>query len=134
MIVLREEQQTDEGHCVADLCSRVTDAMISEVSSVLDLEGAVQMYNLVVALSGHTNDYTQSVGLCNQFLKQEWYSHTGTVERGGEANSLLNELFKGLFRNVTLKNLRKCIDKTWSELGGLSGKEKKLQSFPNINK
>lgn len=136
LIVLREEERDTDGgeHRIDDLCKRVSDAMITHQESVLDLYSAVHLYNLVVALSSYTNDYAKSVRLCDAFLKRQWYSHTGAVERGGDANTLLNELLKGLFRNIDFDALKKCIDKTVDDLDGLKGKEGKLKSFPNLNK
>lgn len=135
MLVLGTDGADGNGTSVKSLCNRVIDAMLTRVPFVLDLYSAVQLYHLIVALSSFTSDYSKSVQLCEQFLGRKWYAHTGAVERGGEANTLLNELLKGLFRNVQeLKPLKKQIGKTLEEIQGLNGKEMKLKSFPNFNK
>lgn len=133
---MRDSQEKDavEQQEPVVLCNRVINSMIARTDLVLDLYSAVHMNNLVVALSGYTNDYAKAVTLCENFLKIQWHSHTGAVERGGDANSLLNELLKVLYKNVDFKTLRKRIDKTVRELDGLKGKEGKLKSLPNFNK
>lgn len=137
MIVLGNEESIISNDLIniKTLCNRVVDAMLTRLPSVLDLNSAVHLYHLIVALSSYTNDYTKSVNLCDKFLSRKWFAHTGAAERGGEANTLLNELLKGLFRNANLETLKKHIGKTLTDVDGLvNGKEQNLKSYPNFNK
>lgn len=136
MTILKEDEdeRTVDDRSIPHLCKRVIDAVLTRLPSVMDLYSAVHMYHLIVALSGYTGDHSKSVKLCERFLKRVWHSHTGAAERGGEANSLLNELLKGLFRNMDLENLKRRLDRTVAETDGLNGKEGKLKSLPNFNK
>lgn len=56
------------------------------------------------------------------------------MEKGSEANVLLEDLLKGLFANADLKFVQKYLLTVSLEVGSLNNKDGKLKSFPNFTK
>lgn len=108
--------------------------MLSKQTVILDLYSAVHLYHLAEALSDYTKDFDKSVNLCEKFLGTTWYSNTGAAEKGCEANVLLDQLLKGLFKNINFKTTHKHILMTLEEVSSLNTKDGKLNSYPNFNK
>lgn len=132
LIVLGKETLKDSS--IKNLCTRVVDTMLSKQTVILDLYSAVHLYHLAEALSDYTKDFDKSVNLCEKFLGTTWYSNTGAAEKGCEANVLLDQLLKGLFKNINYKTTHKHILKTLEEVSSLNNKDGKLNSYPNFNK
>lgn len=134
LIVLSDEETSPNNANLKSLCDRVRDAMMTRLPSVLDLFSGVHLYHLIDALASFTNQSVNTADLCEQFLKREWISASGAVERGCEANALLNELLKGLFKTVDYKSIHRHIVKISADVKSLTGKDGKLKDFPNFNK
>lgn len=128
------QSETAKDMTVKKLCTRVANSMIARLPSVTDLNSAVHLHHLLVALSGYTNDFSKSIDLCEEFLGRQWNSNSGAVASGSEANTMLNELLKGLFRNADFKLIDKHIQRTLEDVASLNGKAKKLKDYPNFNK
>lgn len=129
--------------------------MISIADSSLDLRAAVHLYHLLRSLSGFDKDFTASgekkeshyriqyqviikhvhlVKLCQTFLGKVCYSATGAPEKGGDANTMLDELLQGLLRKAPLKMIKEQITKVSHEVGNLNEKDGKLKIYPNFYK
>lgn len=92
------------------------------------------MYHLVEALSDYTKDIDKTVILCEKFLSKEWHSDTGAAERGAEANVMLDQLLKGLFKKINYPTTHRHILKSLNEVADLNQKDGKLKSYPNFTK
>lgn len=119
---------------ITNLCARVVDAMLAKQTVILDLYSAVHLYQMAEVLSDYTKDFQKSVNICEKFLGQPWNSMTGSVEKGCEANILLDQLLKGLFKDTNYKITHKHILKTLAEVASLNSKDGKLNSYPNFTK
>ncbi|KAH8247136.1 hypothetical protein KR032_010698 [Drosophila birchii] len=113
--------------------------------SVLNLSTAVQLHRLLCCLLKvasarpgvsqpsfkHAED---SRALCDKLLRRKWFHHSGTVDKGAQCNTYLDELVKGFFKNSTPKHQSELLKQLVEECVILNTKDKALHSFPNFKK
>ncbi|KAH8292041.1 hypothetical protein KR054_003960 [Drosophila jambulina] len=113
--------------------------------SVLNLSTAVQLHRLLCCLlkvgsarfdisqpsSKHAQD---SRLLCDKLLRRKWFHYSGTVDKGAQCNTYLDELVKGFFKNSTSEHQSELLGQLVGECTILNTKDKALNSFPNFKK
>ncbi|KAH8265254.1 hypothetical protein KR038_002491 [Drosophila bunnanda] len=113
--------------------------------SVLNLSTAVQLHRLLCCLlkvgsarfdiSQPSFQHAQdSRALCDKLLRRKWFHHSGTVDKGAQCNTYLDELVKGFFKNSTPEHQSKLLGELVEECAILNTKDKALNSFPNFKK
>ncbi|XP_017017550.1 Fanconi anemia group D2 protein homolog [Drosophila kikkawai] len=113
--------------------------------SVLNLSTAVQLHRLLGGLlkvASARFDISQSSfqhaehsrALCGTLLRRKWFHHSGTVDKGAQCNTYLDELVKGFFKNSTPEQQSELLGQLVEECAILNTKDKALNSFPNFKK
>lgn len=72
------------------------------------------------------------VPLCENFLSRKWYSFDAREVHGGEANSLMEQLMKGYFKDAKFSFIEANLQWIGSELSSLLAKGGILETFPCI--